>query len=765
MNDEVKDFRDDILREQIRLVMEQVPTMQVTSIIVALVLAYAVRDIVAPENILIWVLMVLLIAFGRVVLYYRFRKVREESFVGENWKNLYLALALISGIIWGASAFIIFPAGNFGLISFCLLVMAGASAATTVSHSSIIRGPTAWVGPALLPYIFRCLAEGGEFGYTSSFLIVLYLFAILRHSFIYSKSIASAIALRFENLELFAEVQRVNDILRQDITKRVKTEEALQNSYSLLAATLESTADGILVVDTAGKVISFNRSFLELWRIPENLITTRDDEQLLQFVLDQLLSPDEFLQKVRALYQTPDANSLDELVFKDGRIFERYSQPQRINDTVVGRVWSFRDITERNRAEQEVLRAKEDWERTFDAVPDLIAILDKDYRIVRVNKAMASKLGVVPAECIGLKCYHAVHGTSEPPFFCPKSQLLRDGLEHTTEIYEEHLGGDFVLSVSPLIGPRGELIGSVHICHDITERKNAEKALRESELRLRTILKTANEGFWLIDNDTETIDVNPEMCAILGRDPEEVIGRKIFDFVDNGNRAIFEQQVRLRAQGQPGAYEIALSRPDGSLVFCQFNATPLYDGPENKVGSFAMVTDITGRKQAEKRLREIPSMLIEAQEEERKRLASELHDSIGQTLAALKFRMEFILDTLRNGKNEVALRATEEFIPTFQRSIEETRAIYMGLRPKILEDFGVIAALRWYRDEMLMLYPERHIEMDISVEESQIPKHLGVPIFRIAQEALSNSSKHSGAEWVDVSLTLNGNGIELDRIR
>lgn len=75
------------------------------------------------------------------------------------------------------------------------------------------------------------------------------------------------------------------------------------------------------------------------------------------------------------------------------------------------------DITERKRAEEKVLRAKEDWERTFDAVPELIAILDKDYRIVRVNKAMAARLGVNPAECIGLTCYHAIHGTTEPPFF------------------------------------------------------------------------------------------------------------------------------------------------------------------------------------------------------------------------------------------------------------------------------------------------------------------------------------------------------------
>jgi len=166
-------------------------------------------------------------------------------------------------------------------------------------------------------------------------------------------------------------------------------------------------------------------------------------------------------------------------------------------------------------------------------------------------------------------------------------------------------------------------------------------------------------------------------------------------------------------------------------------------------------------RKANEELRQIPSRLIAAQEEERKRLASELHDSIGQTLAALKFRTEFILNSLRKGEVEDGLKATEEFIPTLQRSIEETRAIYMGLRPKMLEDFGVIAALRWYREELILLCPERHIEIDMSIEEHEIPKSLHVPIFRIAQEALNNVTKHSGAEWADVSLSLNGNGIEL----
>jgi len=137
-----------------------------------------------------------------------------------------------------------------------------------------------------------------------------------------------------------------------DISARALAERELRNALSLLTATLESTADGILVVDTDGRITSVNSRFAQMWHLPASVLDSRDDGAAIAFVLDQLTDPEAFQAKVEELYALPEAESHDTLEFKDGRVFERYSKPQRVDGAVVGRVWSFRDVTERKRLEQ-----------------------------------------------------------------------------------------------------------------------------------------------------------------------------------------------------------------------------------------------------------------------------------------------------------------------------------------------------------------------------------------------------------------------------
>ena len=144
-------------------------------------------------------------------------------------------------------------------------------------------------------------------------------------------------------------------------SKHKRTEEALGESEGLLKAIIESTADGILVVDKENHVTHSNTKFAELWQIPEKLIKLKDDKKLLNYVIDQLEKPEAFLSKVRELYKS-SKKDLDTLHFKDGQVFERFSCPLIRNEEIAGRVWSFRDITERNLAEEKIKASLEEKE-------------------------------------------------------------------------------------------------------------------------------------------------------------------------------------------------------------------------------------------------------------------------------------------------------------------------------------------------------------------------------------------------------------------
>jgi PAS domain S-box-containing protein len=139
---------------------------------------------------------------------------------------------------------------------------------------------------------------------------------------------------------------------------------------------------------------------------------------------------------------------------------------------------------------------REEWERTFDAIPDLIAILDKEHRVTRVNQAMADTLGVSPESCIGVKCFAVVHGSNCPPDFCPHSKLLNDGKEHISEVYEENLGGYFIVTASPIYDENGNVVGSVHVARNITKRREVEDNLKlalDTKKSLINELKRSNQ--------------------------------------------------------------------------------------------------------------------------------------------------------------------------------------------------------------------------------------------------------------------------------
>jgi PAS domain S-box-containing protein len=147
----------------------------------------------------------------------------------------------------------------------------------------------------------------------------------------------------------------MNVVLEDEIRHRKISDAALKNTLSLLHASLESTADGILVVDRQGKITSFNKNFMDMWNIPPEILESGNYRSAIDHILPQLKNPEGYITSLRELEVHPGRESFDMIVFNDGKIFERYSKPQKIGDSVVGRVWSFRDITDRKRAEESLV--------------------------------------------------------------------------------------------------------------------------------------------------------------------------------------------------------------------------------------------------------------------------------------------------------------------------------------------------------------------------------------------------------------------------
>ncbi|MDQ5910183.1 MAG: hypothetical protein QG599_2279 [Pseudomonadota bacterium] len=192
-----------------------------------------------------------------------------------------------------------------------------------------------------------------------------------------------------------------------------------ENTRSLVESTLEATDNGILVVDRQGKITLVNQRFGKMWRIPQELIDARDDEAVLACAMQQLADPPKFLKKVRALYNTPEATSHDILVLSDGRIFARLSHPQRVRKQIMGRVWSFLDITEQHQAEQRIMqlsnvlteelekskRQQSQLQALLSAIPDLVWMKDRHGVFLTANPAFGTLMGAPPEKLLGKTDY------------------------------------------------------------------------------------------------------------------------------------------------------------------------------------------------------------------------------------------------------------------------------------------------------------------------------------------------------------------------
>ena len=392
-----------------------------------------------------------------------------------------------------------------------------------------------------------------------------------------------------------------------DITERKRTEKALLFKTMLLEAQSETSIDGILAVDNEGHAILFNKRFGEIWKIPRQILDTKDDKKMLEYVAKQLKDPAEFSRKVTYLYEHKDEKDRDEIEFADGRCFDRYSSPLISADGKNhGRIWYFRDITERKRMEMllherikelnclhgistlmgrynssldEILRGAVELIPPALQYPDItgarIVLKDRKFQTANFQKTawvLAHDI-VVHGKSVGCVevCYLKPAPTDGPTFLKEEERLLN--------IIAERLGS-------------------------FVERKKVEEALRASEVRYNALFTSAAEGILVADLKMEQFRyTNPTACRMFGYTEAELLRLRVADIhpKESLDHVIAEFEAMARGE-KTMAPDIPCLRKDGTLFYVNISGVVMVlDDHHCNVGFF---TDITKHKKAQEVLRQ-----------------------------------------------------------------------------------------------------------------------------------------------------------------
>ncbi len=405
--------------------------------------------------------------------------------------------------------------------------------------------------------------------------------------------------------------QRVEELEKRCL-KQEALGRALRESEELLKSTIEATADGILVVDEDGKILHANERYAQIWNIPNELLETRDDRKLLDYVLDQLLYPDEFLAKVQKLYQSIDED-FDTIYFKNGQILERKSCPLMRNKEISGRVWSFRDVTEQKQAMKALQKSEERHRIYFENVSDAIFSIDPDYKIINISPSVEKLLGYTPEEMTGkpIQDLNVLAPDSLEKAFSDIMKVLSG--ERIPYSQYEFISKDGTrkfgeVSASPLTRD-GKVVAMVSVARDITERKSMEDALKQSKEQYRIVLEANPDPVVVYDMEGKVTYFNMAFSNVFGWKLEECVGQKMDVFVPTDAWPETTVMINKVASGKNfSGIETRRYTKKGKIIPVSISGAIYRDENGNPMGSVINLRDITEQKKLEIQLQQAQKM-------------------------------------------------------------------------------------------------------------------------------------------------------------
>ncbi len=597
--------------------------------------------------------------------------------------------------------------------------------------------------------------------------------------------------------------------LEREVTQRKRAEEDLRRQGEWLRVTLSSIGDAVIASDTEGRITFLNPIAVALtgWQLEEAL--GQPIQSVFRIINEKTHQPaKDLVARVLSEKRVVGLANDTALVTKDDREVPIEDSAAPILDSagnVIGAVLVFHDVAEKRRAQAALREALERavWLARFpDENPNPVVRVSSEGNILYCNSASVELLGW---EC---KVDQPVHHRLLPFV----GQVMAEAKEVQQDV---ELGGRYYsVSVTPFLTE-----GYVNVYgQDTTERKRAEEALRENESRLKRAQEIAHLGSWELDLLSNRLTWSDEVYRIFGLQPQEFAAtyEAFLKAVHPDDRVSVDAAYSGSVREGRDTYEIehrVVKKPTNEIRIVHERCEHMRDASGRIVRSIGMVHDITDRKRTEEALRQrtlelqhltetleqqvqertealevvneelrnevdecqrietdlrksqtslrhLSTELLNAQEKERKTVAGEIHDSIGSSLSAIKFKVETALTEVADQSPETKT-VLQSVIPIVQGAIDEARRIQMNLRPSILDDLGILATIRWFCRQFESTYSHIRISQDIKIEEHEVPDSLKTVIFRVLQEGLNNVAKHSEAKIVMLLLQKTGQGVQL----
>jgi len=391
----------------------------------------------------------------------------------------------------------------------------------------------------------------------------------------------------------------------------------------------------------------------------------------------------------------------------------------------------------------------------FEHSPAMVYFTNLDGMILDINDAGVKMLGYHSREEIeGLVHARSVYEDPRDRGRFLKSMEKTGSIQNFETRFRRRDGTiiDVRITAAMRRNIQGEVEGYEGFVVDVTDRQRAERALQESEEKYRTVVENSLSGIFIHQGGRFRF-VNQQVVDMLGYDrPEDLVGRPFWDVIHPEDRAMVKERGLRREKGQiePVQYPFRVIQKNGSTIWVELRATHAsYMGKPAVVGNFI---DITQSKKAEEEIRHLSRRLIEVSEDEKKKLARDLHDEFGQVLTSLHFDLEAVYRNISPESTDQKKRCSG-ILQTVERLADSVRKTTSYLRPDLLDHMGLIPTLEWYIQEFTGRWPDVQVDFQTLGLKKRLNPEIEMVLYRIFQEGLTNISKHAKAARIEIMLT------------